>query len=96
MVDDGHKFQQLLYKLVYFNLFCNKYYHGHWSVLRKFIVSRTLIWVLSFSVLGPVPEYGEQAKFKTQAECEQARVQKREEFRAQNKQIVATCHVSTK
>ena len=59
-------------------------------------MSRTLIWVLSFSVLGPVPEYGEQAKFKTQAECEQARVQKREEFRAQNKQIVATCHLSTK
>jgi hypothetical protein len=59
-------------------------------------MNRTLIWVLSFSVLGPVPESGEQAKFKTQAECEQARVQKREEFRAQNKQIVATCNLSTK
>jgi hypothetical protein len=59
-------------------------------------MSRTLIWVLSFSVLGPVPEYGEQAKFKTQAECEQARVQKREEFRAQNKKIVARCNPSTK
>jgi len=59
-------------------------------------MSRTLIWVLSFSVLGPVPESGEQAKYKTQAECEQARVQKREEFRAQNKQIVATCNLSTK
>jgi hypothetical protein len=59
-------------------------------------MSRTLIWVLSFSVLGPVPEHGEQAKFKTQAECEQARAQKREEFRSQNKQIVASCHLSTK
>ena len=59
-------------------------------------MSRALIWVLSFSVLGPVPEYGEQAKFKTQAECEQARVQKREEFRVQNKQIVATCNLRTK
>ena len=59
-------------------------------------MSRTLIWVLSFTVLGPVPEYGEQAKFKTQEDCELARVQKREEFRAQNKQIVATCHLSTK
>jgi len=59
-------------------------------------VSQTLIWVLSFSVLGPVPEHGEQAKFKTQAECEQAKSQKREEFRAQNKQIVATCNLSTK
>ena len=55
-----------------------------------------LIWVLSFSVLGPVPEYGEQAKFKTQAECEQAKAQKRDEFRSQNKQIVASCHQSTK
>ena len=59
-------------------------------------MSQTLIWVLSWSVLGPVPESGEQAKFKTQAECEQARAQKREEFRAQNKQIVATCNLSTK
>ena len=59
-------------------------------------MSRTLIWVLSWSVLGPVPESGEQAKFKTQAECEQARVQKREEYQVQNKRIVASCHVSTK
>ena len=59
-------------------------------------MSRTLIWVLSWSVLGPVPESGEQAKFKTQAECEQARTQKREEFKSQNKRIVASCHPSTK
>lgn len=57
---------------------------------------QTLIWVLSWSVLGPVPESGEQAKYKTQADCEQAKAQKREEFRVQNKQIVAACHVSTK
>ena len=59
-------------------------------------MSRTLIWVLSFSVLGPVPEYGEQAKYKTQEECEQARAQKQEEFRSQNKKIVARCNPSTK
>ena len=59
-------------------------------------MGRTLIWVLSFSVLGPVPESGEQAKYKTQAECEQARIQKREEYQAQKKRIVATCHLSTK
>ena len=59
-------------------------------------MNRMLIWVLSFSVLGPVPESGEQAKFKTQAECEQARAKKREEFRSQNKRIVATCNLSTK
>ena len=59
-------------------------------------MSQTLIWVLSWSVLGPVPESGEQAKYKTQAECEQARVQKREEFKSQNKRIVASCTQSTK
>jgi hypothetical protein len=59
-------------------------------------VGSALIWVLSFSVLGPVPESGEQAKFKTQTECEQAREQKREEFRAQNKRIVTSCTLSTK
>jgi len=59
-------------------------------------MTRTLIWVLSFSVLGPVPESGEITKFKTQEECEQARVQKREEYLAQKKRIVAACHQSTK
>jgi hypothetical protein len=55
-----------------------------------------LIWVLSFSVVGPVPESGEQAKFKTQQECQVALVQKREEFKSQNKRIVGTCNLTTK
>lgn len=55
-----------------------------------------LVWVLSFSVLGPIPEYGEQVKFKTQQECQAALVQKREEFRVQNKRIVGTCNLTTK
>lgn len=59
-------------------------------------MTSTLIWVLSFSVLGPVPEYGEQAKYKTKAECEQAKVQKREEYQAQHKQIVAACNQRSK
>ena len=59
-------------------------------------MSQTLIWVLSWSVLGPVPESGEQAKYKTQAECEQAKAQKQEEFRSQNKKIVVRCNPSTK
>jgi hypothetical protein len=59
-------------------------------------MNQALIWVLSFSVLGPVPESGEQAKYNTRAECEQARVQKREEYQAKNKRIVATCIQRTK
>jgi hypothetical protein len=66
------------------------------TIVGEFTMSRTLIWVLTWSVLGPVPESGEQAKFKTQAECEQARTQKREEYQVQKKRIVATCHQSTK
>ena len=62
----------------------------------ELFMNRTLIWVLSFSVLGPVPEYGEQAKFKTQEDCRTALVQKREEYQAQKKRIVAACHQSTK
>ena len=59
-------------------------------------MSRTLIWVLSFSVLGPVPESGELAKYATQTECERAKAQKREEYAAKKQRIVATCHPSTK
>jgi len=59
-------------------------------------MSRTLIWVLSFSVLGPVPEYGEQAKFKTQEECRVAMVQKQQEYHAKNKSVAGSCYQSTK
>jgi hypothetical protein len=59
-------------------------------------MKQTLIWVLSWSVLGPVPESGEQAKFATRADCELARAQKREEYQAQKKRIVASCTLSTK
>jgi hypothetical protein len=54
-------------------------------------VSRTLIWVMTWTVLGPVPEHGEQAKHKTREQCEQARIQKREEYQAQNKRMVSAC-----
>ena len=45
-------------------------------------MKQTLIWVLSWTVLGPVPESGEQAKFASKADCEQARIQKQDEYRA--------------
>ena len=55
-----------------------------------------LIWVLTWSVLGPVPESGEWAKYSSRQECEAALQQKREEYQAQKKRIVASCHQSTK
>ena len=57
---------------------------------------QALIWVLTWSVLGPVPESGEQAKFATQADCEQARIQKREEYREKKLRVVTACYPSTK
>jgi len=46
---------------------------------------------MTWTVLGPVPEHGEQAKHKTREQCEQARIQKREEYQAQNKRMVSAC-----
>lgn len=59
-------------------------------------MKQTLIWVLSWSVLGPVPESGEQAKFKSKAECEQASAQKREEYKDKKLRVVTSCHPTTK
>lgn len=59
-------------------------------------MKQTLVWVLSWSVLGPVPESGEQAKFATRADCEQARVQKRDEYQERKLRVVTACYPSTK
>ena len=59
-------------------------------------MKQTLIWVLSWTVLGPVPESGEQAKFATRADCEQARVQKQDEYREKKLRVVTACNLSTK
>lgn len=57
---------------------------------------KNLIWVLSFSVLGPTPESGELAKYKTKQECQEALNQKREEYKPKHKKVVGSCHQSTK
>jgi len=57
---------------------------------------KNLIWVLTFTVLGPTPEYGEVAKFNTKQECQQALEQKRQEFKPKNKTVVGSCHQTTK
>lgn len=59
-------------------------------------MKQTLIWVLSWTVLGPVPESGEQAKFASKADCEQARIQKQDEYRDKHKKVVTACNVSTR
>jgi hypothetical protein len=57
---------------------------------------KNLIWVLTFSVLGPEPEFGESPKFNTKQECIQALEQKRQEFKPKNKTVVGSCHQTTK
>ena len=59
-------------------------------------MKQTLVWVLSWSVLGPVPESGEQAKFATKADCELARSQKQDEYRGKKLRVVTACYPSTK
>ena len=59
-------------------------------------MKQTLVWVLSWSVLGPVPESGEQAKFATRADCELARSQKQDEYRAKRQKVVTVCNPSIK
>ena len=57
---------------------------------------KTLVWVLTFSVLGPTPEFGESPKYKTKQECQQALEQKRQEYKSKNKTVVGSCHQTTK
>lgn len=54
------------------------------------------VWVVSFSVLGSVPEHGTFGAFLTKPECEQALFQKRLQMQQQNKSIVGTCYVTQK
>jgi len=58
-------------------------------------MKQAMIWILSFSVLGPEPHYQEIPKFTSREQCEAALQQKREEYRAQRQRIVGTCTQST-
>lgn len=56
-----------------------------------------IIWMLTFSVLGPNPPAGgEIAKFKSKEECLVALEQKRQEFAEKKLKITGTCVVTTK
>jgi len=49
------------------------------------------IWVLSVTVLGSNPQHIDIAKFETKQECKQAEVQKHQEYKLKNQQIVTRC-----
>jgi len=59
-------------------------------------MNTALVWVLSITVLGPVPEHKIYAKYKTKQECEQALEQSKAEYKLQKKNVSATCTVTMK
>ena len=59
-------------------------------------MSSAIVWVLSFTVLGVIPEHKTFAKYNTKQECEQALVQTREEYKSQKKKIVGSCTMTIK
>lgn len=59
-------------------------------------MTKPLIWVLTFSVLGSTPEYKELPKYNTKQECLEALQQYRQEYKENNKKVAGSCHQSTK
>ena len=59
-------------------------------------MSSAIVWVLSFTVLGVIPEHKTFAKYNTKQECEQALAQIKEEYNNQKKKIAATCTLTIK
>ena len=54
------------------------------------------IWVLSITVLGSNPQHIDIAKFATKQECETVTVQKHQEYKLKNQQIVTRCWFTKK
>ena len=51
----------------------------------------TWVWVVSFSVLGTNPEHGIFGMFSNRVECQQALQTRKQEMKANGKEIVGTC-----
>ena len=60
------------------------------STIRR-LMNSTIIWVLSFTVLGAVSEHKEFAKYKTKQECEQALTAAKEEYKDKKQKISGAC-----
>jgi len=56
-------------------------------------MNSTIVWVLSFTVLGVTPEHGSIAKFPNRQECEQALKAKKEEAVLSKKTLSGSCTV---
>ena len=49
------------------------------------------VWVLSYTILGSLPEHGTISKYSTQAECLQSLEAMKQDRRSRGQQVVGTC-----
>ena len=54
-------------------------------------MNSAIVWVLTFTIIGPVPEHKTFAKYKTKQECEQALAQTKEEYKDKKQKISGAC-----
>ena len=54
------------------------------------------IWVLSFTILGPIPQHKTFDKYETKEACQQALQAAREQLKSEGKNIVGTCSLMLK
>lgn len=54
-------------------------------------MNSTIIWVLTFTVLGTNAEHKTFAKYNTKQECEQALVAAKEEYKDKKQKISGAC-----
>ena len=53
-------------------------------------------WMLTFTILGSVPEHGTIAKFSNRAECEERLQAMKQEAKQDRKQLVGSCSLVIK
>lgn len=51
----------------------------------------TWVWMLTFTILGSVPEHGTIAKFQTRSECEERLQAMRKDAQQEGKKLVGAC-----
>ena len=54
-------------------------------------MNSTIVWVLTFTILGATPEHKTFAKYKDKQECEQALIAAKEEYKQKKQRISGTC-----
>ena len=56
-------------------------------------MNSTIVWVLTFTILGATPEHKTFAKYKDKQECEQALAAAKEEYKDKKQKISGACKI---